>query len=73
MHMKQHIKDMDNLDVEQRKQCASFAAAMNAVEGGMVSEETAEEIDKWIRNEKSFQTVYEKTLSRYGFPLETIK
>ena len=64
------IKEMDALDVEQRKQCSSFAAAMNAVEGVMVSEETAADIDQWIRNEKSFQTVYEDILLRYGFPLE---
>lgn len=68
--MKQRIKEMDDLDVEQRRQCSSFAAAMNAVEGVMVSEETAAEIDQWIRNEKSFQTVYENTLLRYGFPQE---
>lgn len=42
------IKEMDALDVEQLKQCSSFAAAMNAVEGVMVSEETAVDIDQWI-------------------------
>ena len=61
---------MDDLDVEQRKLCSSFGAAMNAVEGVMISEETAAEIRQWHRNEKSFQTVYENTLLRYGFPLE---
>ena len=61
---------MDDLDVEQRKLCSSFGAAMNAVEGVMISEETAAEIDRWHRKEESFQTVYENTLLRYGFPLE---
>jgi len=61
---------MDDLDVEQRKLCSSFGAAMNAVEGVMISEETEAEIHQWHRNEKSFQTVYENTLLRYGFPLE---
>lgn len=61
---------MDDLDVEQRKLCSSFGAAMNAVEGVMISEETAAEIDRWHRQEESFQTIYENTLLRYGFPLE---
>ena len=61
---------MDDLNMEQRKLCSSFGTAMNAVEGVMVSEETAAEIDQWHRKEKSFQTVYENTLLRYGFPLE---
>ena len=61
---------MDDLDVEQRKLCSSFGTAMNAVEGVMISEETAAEIDRWHRKEESFQTVYENTLLRYGFPLE---
>ena len=61
---------MDDLNVEQRKLCSSFGTAMNAVEGVMISEETAAEIDQWHRKEKSFQTVYENTLLRYGFPLE---
>lgn len=61
---------MDDLDIEQRKLCSSFGAAMNAVEGVMISEETAAEIERWHRKEESFQTVYENTLLRYGFPLE---
>ena len=61
---------MDDLNVEQRRLCSSFGAAMNAVEGVMISEETAAEIDRWHRKEESFQTVYENTLLRYGFPLE---
>ena len=61
---------MDDLNVEQRRLCSSFGAAMNAVEGVMISEETAAEINQWHCKEKSFQTVYENTLLRYGFPLE---
>ena len=61
---------MDELQPEQRKHCTSFASAMNAVEGVMVSAETAEEIRQWHRGEKAFQTVFENTLRRYGFPME---
>ena len=61
---------MDELQPEQRKHCSSFASAMNAVEGVMVSAETAEEIQQWHCGEKAFQTVFENTLRRYGFPME---
>ena len=61
---------MDDLNVEQRRLCSSFGAAMNAVEGVMISEETAAEIHQWHRGEKAFQTVFENVLRHYGFPTE---
>lgn len=61
---------MDDLNVEQRKLCSSFGTAMNAVEGVMISEETAAEIHQWHRGEKAFQTVFENVLRHYGFPTE---
>ena len=64
---------MDDLQPEQRMLCTSFASAMNAVEGVMVSTETAEEIRQWHCGEKPFQTVFENTLRRYGFPMEGIE
>ena len=61
---------MDELQPERRKHCTSFASAMNAIEGVMVSAETAEEIQQWHRGEKAFQTVFENVLRHYGFPTE---
>ena len=60
---------MDELQPDQRMRCSSFASAMNAVEGVMVSAETEKEIQRWHTGEKSFQAVFESTLQRYGFPI----
>ena len=61
---------MDDLDTLERHMCSSFGSAMNAIEGVAVSAETNNEIEKWKCGEKSFLTVFEDTLRRYGFPVE---
>ncbi len=61
---------MDELDTTERHVCSSFGNAMNAIEGVAISTETHNEIEKWIRGDKSFLTVFEDTLRRYGFPVE---
>ena len=61
---------MDELDTAERQVCSSFGSAMNAIEGVAVSVETRHEIEKWKRGDKSFLTVFEDTLRRYGFPVE---
>ena len=61
---------MDDLETTERQECSSFGSAMNAIEGVAVSAETNNEIEKWKCGEKSFLTVFEDTLRRYGFPVE---
>jgi hypothetical protein len=61
---------MDELETAERQVCSSFGSAMNAIEGVAISMETHNEIEKWKRGDKSFLTVFEDTLRRYGFPVE---
>ncbi len=61
---------MDELETAERHVCSSFGSAMNAIEGVAISMETHNEIEKWKRGDKSFLTVFEDTLRRYGFPVE---
>ena len=61
---------MDSLTAEQKKQSASFAGAMNAVEGIPVSEQTAQDIAAWQNGNKPFLSIFEATLKRYGFSAE---
>ncbi len=61
---------MDDLKTDERRVCSSFGSAMNAIEGVAISDETHSEIEKWERGDKSFLTVFEDTLRRYGFPVE---
>lgn len=61
---------MDLLNPEEKERCSSFGYAMNAIEGVYVSKETDAEIDGWKKGDKSFLSVFENTLRRYGFPVE---
>ena len=61
---------MDGLTEEQKRQSASFASAMNAVEGIPVSEQTAQDIVAWENGNKPFLSVFEAALKRYGFLVE---
>ena len=61
---------MDDLETTERYVCSSFGSAMNAIEGVAISVETHNEIEKWKRGDKSFLTIFEDTLRRYGFPVE---
>lgn len=58
---------MDEIDTVQKEKCVSFANAMNAIEGVPVSQQTAKDISDWQRGKKSFLSVFEATLKRYGF------
>lgn len=60
---------MDNLSVEEKEKSVLFGLAVGAFEGAEVSEETKNEIQAWLRGEKTFLEVFQNTLSRYGFPL----
>lgn len=61
---------MDNLTAEQKRRSSSFAGAMNAVEGIPVSDQTAQDIVDWQNGDKTFLSIFEATLKRYGFSAE---
>ena len=61
---------MDELDSVEKQKCASFGNAMNAVEGVPVSEQTGAEIKEWEDGKRTFLSVFESTLRRYGFHAE---
>jgi len=61
---------MDNIDSTQKERSASFANAMNAIEGIPVSNQTAQDISDWKQGNKSFLSIFEVVLRRYGFVSE---
>lgn len=61
---------MDEIDKEQKERSASFANAMNAIEGVAVSEQTKQAIADWQNGSSSYLSVFETVLRRYGFPVE---
>lgn len=61
---------MDSINASQRNRSASFASAMNAIEGIAVSRETQQDILSWQTGSASFLSAFEATLRRYGFPGE---
>ncbi len=61
---------MDSLSNEQKERSASFANALNAIEGVYASKTTQKNIDKWKVGEESFISIFQSTLSMYGFIAE---
>lgn len=61
---------MDLLDADEKERCSSFGHAMNAIEGVPISKETHIQIEQWKNGEKTYLSVFESTLKRYGFPVE---
>lgn len=61
---------MDSMDTEQKKSCVSFAAAMNAIEGVPVSDQTSKDIADWQNGKKTYLAVFRTVLRRYGFSEE---
>lgn len=58
---------MDEIDFLQKERSILFANAMTAIEGVPISEQATKDIYEWKEGKKSFLTVYEDTLQRYGF------
>lgn len=58
---------MDSLSSVQKERSASFANALNAIEGVNASKTTQQNIDKWISGDESFISIFQSTLSMYGF------
>lgn len=61
---------MDSLSSLQRERSASFANALNAIEGVYASKTTQQNIDKWKVGEESFISIFQYTLNMYGFVAE---
>ena len=61
---------MDNIGFAQKECSASFASAMNAIEGISISNQAAQDISDWKQGNKSFLTIFEVALRRYGFVSE---
>ena len=61
---------MDKLDTSQKTNSISFASAMNAIEGIPISQQTESDINEWKNGDKSFVSIFQDTLNRYGFVSE---
>ena len=61
---------MDDIDTEQKRRSASFANAMNAIEGVPVSDQTSHDIAEWKNGSRSYLSVFQTVLRRYGFSAE---
>ncbi|GAB6110149.1 hypothetical protein [Fusibacter bizertensis] len=61
---------MDSLSNVQKERSASFANALNAIEGVYASKTTQQHIDKWKVGDESFISIFQSTLNMYGFMAE---
>lgn len=61
---------MDSLSNVQKERSASFANALNAIEGVYASKTTQQNIDKWKVGDESFISIFQATLNMYGFMTE---
>lgn len=61
---------MDSLSSVQKERSASFANALNAIEGVYASKTTEHNIDKWKTGDASFISIFQSTLNMYGFVAE---
>lgn len=61
---------MDSMEADQKRRSASFASALNAIEGIPISEQTAKDVAQWQEGKKSYLSVFQETLKRYGFTAE---
>ncbi|MFI3226014.1 MAG: hypothetical protein R3Y09_01280 [Clostridia bacterium] len=62
--------NMDSLTTEQKNDSISFANSMNAIEGVFASATTQTKITDWEKGAKTFVSVFNETLSMYGFETE---
>ena len=62
--------NMDRLTTEQKDKSISFANAMNAIEGVYVSSTTETRIVDWKNGHKPFLSLFNETLTMYGFSTE---
>ena len=57
---------MDELSGETKAVCASFATAMNAVEGFPASKSTVSNMEAWQNGEMAFSAVFASVINKYG-------
>ncbi len=62
--------NMDYLTADQKEKSASFANAMNSIEGVNISNITQNRISDWKNGNTPFLTIFNETLTMYGFPTE---
>lgn len=62
--------NMDSLSTIQRECSASFANSLNAIEGVLASDTTQQNITKWINGEETYISVFQSTLTKYGFKVK---
>lgn len=58
---------MDELDIHEKEKCLSFSEAMLSIEGIKVSEEVALALEEWKEGKRTYLSIFESTLKRYGF------
>ena len=61
---------MDSLSTVQKERSASFANALNDIEGVHASKTTQQKINKWKAGDESFLSIFQATLKLYGFLAE---
>jgi len=61
---------MDSLSSVQKERSASFANALNAIEGVYASKTTQQNVNKWKNGDESFISIFQFTLNMYGFTAE---
>lgn len=58
---------MDELDIHKKDKCFSFSEAMLSIEGMNVSDEVEFALQEWKEGKRSYLSIFESTLKRYGF------
>ncbi len=58
---------MDELDIHKKDRCLSFSEAMLSIEGMNVSDEVEFALKEWKEGKRTYLSIFESTLQRYGF------
>ena len=61
---------MDNISATEKEKRISFSDAMTSIEGVPVSEMVKNDLNNWKNGEKTYVSIFEQTLKRYGFVTE---
>lgn len=58
---------MDKLDIHKKEKCLSFSESMLSIEGMKVSDEVEFVLQEWKEGKRTYLSIFESTLKRYGF------
>lgn len=58
---------MDELDIHKKEKCLSFSEAILSIEGVKVSNEVGFALQEWKEGKRTYLSIFESTLKRYGF------